>query len=342
MVPEAELQQTEDGLVVAGSGWFVLNARDARWSSRTGRQSISFTGKTEWEADTYFPMLGVNLAVLEPGEPNSVYHWETETEAFLVLSGEALLIVEGQERPLRQWDFVHCPPKTEHAIIGAGDGPCVVLAMSSRQNQAYGPYGEYVARRGRAQVRSEPSRDDTGRGSRRRGRALVQREASELSRRLASGWLDPRRAAASASCVAGSSETIAGTVYGTIIVMATLVAGAPAFRDDLWHLLAIVVVTTLVFWAAHIYAHGLAESLQLGRRLNGSELAQIAHRERAMGLAVVLPAAALVIGALGVIERFRRDLAGARARRRGAGGPGSALRAAGAPQRRRALRSSSG
>jgi hypothetical protein len=102
--------------------------------------------------------------------------------------------------------------------------------------------------------------------------------------------------------VAGSSETIAGTVYGTIIVMATLVAGAPSFRDDLWHLLAIVVVTTLVFWAAHIYAHGLAESLQLGRRITGSELAQIAHRERAMGLSVVLPAAALVIGALGVID----------------------------------------
>ena len=102
--------------------------------------------------------------------------------------------------------------------------------------------------------------------------------------------------------VAGSSETIAGTVYGTIIVMATLVAGAPAFRDDLWHLLAIVVVTTLVFWAAHIYAHGLAESLQLGRRLTGHELGQIAHRERAMGLSVVLPAAALVIGAFGVIR----------------------------------------
>jgi hypothetical protein len=102
--------------------------------------------------------------------------------------------------------------------------------------------------------------------------------------------------------LAGSSETIAGTVYGTIIVMATLVAGAPAFKKDLWSLLAIVVVTTLVFWAAHIYAHGLAESLQLGRRLTASELAQIAHRERAMGLAVVLPAAALVLGGVGVIR----------------------------------------
>jgi hypothetical protein len=102
--------------------------------------------------------------------------------------------------------------------------------------------------------------------------------------------------------LAGTPETIAGTVYGTIIVMATLVAGAPAFKDDLWHLFAIVVVTTLVFWAAHIYAHGLAESLQLGRRLTGHELAHIAHRERAMGLAVVLPAVALVLGALGVIR----------------------------------------
>jgi uncharacterized cupin superfamily protein len=151
MIPEAPLEQTEAGLVPAGAGWFVLNARDARWNSRPGRQGLTFTGSTDWEADTYFPMLGVNLAVLEPGEPNSMYHWETETEAFLVLSGEALLIVEGQERPLRQWDFVHCPPKTEHVIVGAGNGPCVVLAMSSRENQAFGPYGAYtvdeVARR---------------------------------------------------------------------------------------------------------------------------------------------------------------------------------------------------
>jgi uncharacterized cupin superfamily protein len=154
MVPEAPLEQTEAGLVPAGAGWFVLNARKARWNSRPGRQGLTFTGSTDYEADTYFPMLGVNLAVLEPGEPNSMYHWETETEAFLVLSGEALLIVEGQERPLRQWDFVHCPPKTEHVIVGAGDGPCVVLAMSSRENQAFGPYGAYTvdeaARRHRA------------------------------------------------------------------------------------------------------------------------------------------------------------------------------------------------
>jgi hypothetical protein len=100
---------------------------------------------------------------------------------------------------------------------------------------------------------------------------------------------------------AGSYETISGTVYGTIIVMATLVAGAPAFRDKLWNFFAVVVVTTLVFWAAHIYAHGLEESLQLRRRLTAAELGQIARRERAIGLAVVLPACALVLGAVGVL-----------------------------------------
>ena len=144
MVPEAPLEETDEGLVPGGAGWFVLNARDARWSSRPGKQSVSFTGKTDWEADTLFPQLGVNLAVLEPGEPNSMYHWETEQEAFLVVSGEALLIVEGEERPLRQWDFVHCPAKTNHVIVGAGDGPCVLLAMSSREHQAHGPYGAYT------------------------------------------------------------------------------------------------------------------------------------------------------------------------------------------------------
>jgi uncharacterized cupin superfamily protein len=150
-IPEAQPEATEHGLVARGGGWFVLNAQDARWSERPGRRSLTFTGTTEFEADTFFSMLGVNLAVLEPGVPNSMYHWETETEAFLVLLGEALLIVEGEERPLRRWDFVRCPPKTEHVLVGAGDGPCVLLSMSSRQHQAFGPYGAYtvdeVARR---------------------------------------------------------------------------------------------------------------------------------------------------------------------------------------------------
>ena len=145
MAPEAPLERTDAGLVPAGAGWFVLNAREARWRHRPGRgPGLNFTGSTEFEAETYFPQLGVNLFVLATGEPNAMYHWETEQEDFLVIYGEALLIVEGQERPLRQWDFVHCPAGTNHAIVGAGDGPCAILAVGSRQHQASGPWGAYT------------------------------------------------------------------------------------------------------------------------------------------------------------------------------------------------------
>jgi uncharacterized cupin superfamily protein len=64
-----------------------------------------------------------------------MYHWEADQEDFLVIVGEALLIVEGEERPLRAWDFVHCPPGTKHTILGAGEGPCGVLAVGARKHQ---------------------------------------------------------------------------------------------------------------------------------------------------------------------------------------------------------------
>jgi uncharacterized cupin superfamily protein len=142
---EAELRDTGAGLVPASEGWFVLNARDARWFRRPGRgHSLPLTGVDEYEAETFFPLLGMGLYVLGPGEPNSVYHWEADAEAFLLLAGEAILLVEGEERPLKQWDFVHCPPETNHAFVGAGDGPCVFLAVSSRQFQASGNWGAYT------------------------------------------------------------------------------------------------------------------------------------------------------------------------------------------------------
>jgi uncharacterized cupin superfamily protein len=135
MVPEATLEKTEVGLVPRGEGWFVINAREARWRHRGGRgDGLALTGWTDSEAEAYFPQVGINLYVLGPGEPIGVYHWEADQEGFLVLSGEALLIVEGQERPLRQWDFVHCPPETRHMIVGAGDGPCAVLAIGGRDH----------------------------------------------------------------------------------------------------------------------------------------------------------------------------------------------------------------
>jgi quercetin dioxygenase-like cupin family protein len=129
MVPEAPLRRTEHGLVAAGEGWFVLNAAAARWRHREGKASLPFEGETD------FPQVGISLVVLGPGEPMAMYHRETDQEDFLLLSGEALLIIEGEERPLRQWDFVHCPAETQHVIVGAGDGHCVVLAVGAREHQ---------------------------------------------------------------------------------------------------------------------------------------------------------------------------------------------------------------
>jgi uncharacterized cupin superfamily protein len=139
MVPEAPLERTENGLVPAGEGWFVLNAREARWYHREGRGEV-----LDVEGETDFPQVGINLFVLGPGDPIGMYHWEADQEDFLVLAGDALLIVEGEERSLRQWDFVHCPAGTNHNILGAGDGRCVVLAVGAREHQAGADWGGYT------------------------------------------------------------------------------------------------------------------------------------------------------------------------------------------------------
>ena len=134
-VPEAPLTETDAGLVAQAHGWFVMNARDARWIERPGRgHNLPFTGWTEEEAETYFTQLGVALIRLPPGEPVGTYHWEADAEAFLILSGEGTLVIEGEERAVRQWDFVHCPPGTRHVIVGAGREGCLLIGMSSREH----------------------------------------------------------------------------------------------------------------------------------------------------------------------------------------------------------------
>lgn len=138
MVTEAPLEQTEHGRIAQGEGWFVLNAREAPWRHGGGRQALCW-----FEGEVDFPQLGINLNVLEPGQPMAMYHWEADQEDFLVLSGEALLIVEGEERPLRAWDFVHCPVGTKHTIVGAGTGPSLVLAVGARQHQDATGWGGY-------------------------------------------------------------------------------------------------------------------------------------------------------------------------------------------------------
>lgn len=138
MVPEATLEETEHGLVPKGDGWFVLNAREAMWRKAEGRGAISVL-----EGEPEFPQLGIHLFVLAPGETMAMYHWEADQEDFLVLAGEPLLIVEGQERPLRPWDLVHCPPRTNHVIVGAGSKPSVVLAVGARIDSTGPEWGGY-------------------------------------------------------------------------------------------------------------------------------------------------------------------------------------------------------
>jgi uncharacterized cupin superfamily protein len=126
-VPEAPLRRTKYGLVTDGEGWFVLNARDSRW-----RDFGPLGANCDFEGKRPFKGLGINLNVLNPGEPMSMYHSESKQEGFLVLSGNCILVVEGEERPLEAWDFFHCPGGTAHVIVGAGDGPAVVLAVGAR------------------------------------------------------------------------------------------------------------------------------------------------------------------------------------------------------------------
>ena len=128
MVPEAPLERTEHGTFPYGEGWFVVNARDTQWFESEG---LGFYAPFEGE-NSIFGELGINLSLLRPGEPSGMYHGEEAQEDFLVLSGECLLVVEGQERMLGPWDFVHCPPWTEHIFVGAGDAPCVILAAGRR------------------------------------------------------------------------------------------------------------------------------------------------------------------------------------------------------------------
>ncbi len=129
MVEEARLEEQPSGLAPATDGWFVVNVRDAAWI----RHDVLGAACRFEGPDAPFRGLGINLRVLQPGQPNALYHEESNQEAFLVLAGECLLIVEGEERPLRAWDFVHCPAHTEHVVVGAGDGPCVVLMVGARR-----------------------------------------------------------------------------------------------------------------------------------------------------------------------------------------------------------------
>ena len=173
-VPEAELKHTELGLVPQGEGWFVLNARDATWIRSDERgQDTDFEGGQEWT------QLGLRIQVVAPGQ-RSMYHRERGQEDFLVVSGECVLVIEGEERRLQAWDFVHCPPWTEHAFVGAGDGPCVIVMVGSRAEgfDVVYPVNEVAAKHG-ASVPEETSTPDEA----------YARGGLEERSRYVEGWL---------------------------------------------------------------------------------------------------------------------------------------------------------
>lgn len=153
MTEEAKLVRSAGGLVPEGDGWFVLNVADACW-----RRNERFGDWVRFEGAARFPQLGVNVHVLQPDQPACMYHSENQQEAFLVLAGECLLLVEEQERRLRAWDFFHCPPGTRHVFVGAGDGPCAILMLGARlQHEVLDyPESELARRRGAGVARRTP------------------------------------------------------------------------------------------------------------------------------------------------------------------------------------------
>jgi uncharacterized cupin superfamily protein len=155
-VPEAQLEDGGSGLAPASEGWFVVNVRDAEWWLADSRGARCAFDNEYGEPPVEFRQLGINLTVLEPGQW-TLYHAEANQEAFLVLSGECRLIVEGEERLLGPWDFFHSPPCTEHAFVGAGEGPCAILMAGARTGPGVRyPVSELAARFG-ASVEKETS-----------------------------------------------------------------------------------------------------------------------------------------------------------------------------------------
>jgi uncharacterized cupin superfamily protein len=141
-VEEARLEDVGSGQAPLSPGWFVVNVGEAAWLRHDafgGRCVFESSGRVlagrPDEEPQMFDQLGFTLAVLEPGKPTGMYHAESSQEDFLVLAGMCLLLIEEEERELRTWDFVHCPPGTRHTFVGTGDGPCVIFMTGARREE---------------------------------------------------------------------------------------------------------------------------------------------------------------------------------------------------------------
>jgi len=121
----------------------IVNVAHARASSHP-RRAMCIEFEPE---EAPWPDTGVNIQIMQPGQPNCRYHSEPVQEDFLVLYGECIVILEGEEHRLRQWDLVHCPAGAEHVFVGAGAGPCAVLMIGSRREEAaHYPVNEIAAK----------------------------------------------------------------------------------------------------------------------------------------------------------------------------------------------------
>ena len=146
-VEEARSEETPYGRYVTSDGWFTLNLGEALAVRNEEKGGVVYPLESR---EHRFRDFGVNVQVLRPGEPNCLYHSEGAQEGFLVLSGECTLVVEEQERPLRPWDYVHCPAGTRHVFVGAGDDPCAILMIGARpdEEELVYPVSEVAARHG--------------------------------------------------------------------------------------------------------------------------------------------------------------------------------------------------
>jgi quercetin dioxygenase-like cupin family protein len=145
-VAEAPLEDFGSGLAPSAQGWFVVNVRDAEWWFAETRGARCAFESEYGHPPVEFDHVGINVTVLEPGQ-TGLYHAEANQEAFLVLSGECVLLVENEERRLRPWDFFHCPPWTDHAVAGAGEEPCAILMVGARSApEVHYPVSELAAR----------------------------------------------------------------------------------------------------------------------------------------------------------------------------------------------------
>jgi uncharacterized cupin superfamily protein len=161
-VEEARLEDSGSGLAPTSAGWFVVNVRDAMWLTSEGGEKRPSGAETAFETPwNEFDQVGIRIHVLQPGEANGLYHRENQQEDFLVLHGECVLLVEGEERRLGRWDFFHCPAETEHIFVGAGDGPCAILMVGARRQpwQVVYPVHEVAQKHGASAESETPDPD---------------------------------------------------------------------------------------------------------------------------------------------------------------------------------------